>query len=145
VAFEIRTERNAPINVRLKRAWIFECHRRIAMVTKSPLIQACAAASLLLLAAGAACAQSSSSDPLSTRPYARKSTIDALGVSNHSIYSEPEFRASPNPSDLPGYSGSSTPDGGGAPFTGTENYPPGANGPEAPGAPGSATIGQAAD
>jgi hypothetical protein len=112
------------------------------MVTKSPLIQACIAASLLVLAAGAAGAQSYS-DPLSTRPYARKSTIDALGTSNSSIYSEPVFRASPNASDVPGYSGSSTPDGGNGPFTGTENYPPGANGPQAPGAPGSATTGQA--
>jgi hypothetical protein len=115
------------------------------MVIKSALVQACAAVSLLLLAAGGAWAQSSAPDPLSTRPYARKSTIDALGTANRSIYSEPEFRATPNASDVPGYSGSSIPDGGGAPFTGTENYPPGANGPQAPGAVGSATMGQAGD
>jgi hypothetical protein len=144
VTFEISTERTALINVRWKRARIFACHRRIAMVIKSALVQACAV-SLLLLAAGGAWAQSSAPDPLSTRPYARKSTIDALGTANRSIYSEPEFRATPNASDVPGYSGSSIPDGGGGPFTGTENYPPGANGPQAPGAVGSATMGQAGD
>jgi hypothetical protein len=113
------------------------------MITRSSLIPTCTAASLLLLATGAACAQSYPSDPLSTRPYARKSAIDALATSNPSIYSEPEFRAIPKASDVPGYSGSSMPDVDAAPFTGTENYPPGANGPEAPGAPGSATMGQA--
>jgi hypothetical protein len=115
----------------------------LAMVTKSVFLQACTVASLLLLAAGGAGAQSSTSDPLNTRPYARKSTIDALATANRSIYSEPVFRATPNASDGPGYSGSSIPEAGVAPFTGTENYPPGANGPEAPGAAGSATMGQA--
>ena len=113
------------------------------MVTRSALVQACTAASLLLLTAVGACAQSSVSDTRSTGTYARKSTIDALGVSDPSIYSEPTFRASPNAGDVPGYSGSSTPEGTSAPFTGTENYPPGAPGPEAPGAPSNGTQGQA--
>jgi hypothetical protein len=114
------------------------------MVAKSSLIQACATASLLLLTAGAACAQSSANDQTNSRPYARKSTIDALGVSNTSVYSNPAFRVSPRPSDVPGYSGSSTSGVDNVPFTGTENYPPGANGPQAPGnTGGSSTFGQA--
>jgi hypothetical protein len=55
------------------------------------------------------------------------SVVQALATSDPAILSNPDFTVDP---DLAGTRGSN---GGAADPTGTENYPPGANGPEATG------------
>ena len=73
----------------------------------------------------------------------------ALGTANVATYSNPNFReeAQQSPSTGEGFSGSSQPPG--APPTlwnGTENWPPGSNGPVPPGAPSNGSdMGQAGD
>jgi hypothetical protein len=64
-------------------------------------------------------------------------TVNALGTSNVAVYSNPAYReeARGAPNDE-GFSGSSQPSSApAAPWTGTENWPAGANGPVPPGAP----------
>ena len=95
----------------------------------------------MALLAAAACAPMNSA---STSPTdGRLSTVDALGESNTAVYSNPVFTRNAEPAIRDGFSGSTVPPTGGPLFTGTENYPPGANGPEAPGSQASgSTMGQ---
>jgi hypothetical protein len=102
---------------------------------KQLLLASCAALASMTLAAGAASAQYATSI-YPTAP-ARQSWVDALGVGNAAVYSNPVFGANPRvviPYNVnEGFSGSSMPPASAVPLTGTENYPPGANGPEPPG------------
>lgn len=103
-----------------------------------------------LLAMGAACAQSTPPANVaatSGAASARQAAVYSLRVSNPAVYSMPEFRpTSYPPADTSGLSGSSEPPGAAVQFTGTETFPPGASGTQAPGAGASgSTIGQAGD
>jgi hypothetical protein len=119
-------------------------------VKRYVLSRLCTLAALSLLAAVAACAQSAptaGTDTPAAASLAQHSAIESLSISNPAVYSMPEFRPAPyssNSSNADGFSGSSEPPAAVAPFTGTETFPPGASGTEAPGAGASgSTIGQA--
>lgn len=99
-----------------------------------------ALAGITLLAA--ACAPMNSASYNSSTD-GRISTVDALGESNTAVYSNPVFTKSAEPAVRDGFSGSTLPPREGPLFTGTEYYPVGANGPEAPGSQATgSTMGQ---
>ena len=103
------------------------------MRNQSLVLHILAAASLVSLAACGSSEQAAS-DGGYYGVNGADQTVNALATSNTAVYSNPAFRVETRAPDDQGFSGSSTPSG--APpvyWTGTENYPPGANGPEAPG------------
>lgn len=104
------------------------------MRNQSLVLHLLAAASLASLAACGSSEQAASDRGYYGRNGADQ-TVSALATSNMALYSNPAFRAETReaPNDQ-GLSGSST--ASGVPpvyWTGTENYPPGANGTEVPG------------
>lgn len=115
------------------------------MRKQSLVLHLLAAASLASLAA---CGSSEQTATGYYGPNGADQAVDALQTSNPAVYSNPAYRAQTRevPNDQ-GFSGSSTP--GGTPpvyWSGTENFPPGANGPEAPGGQASgSTLGQVGD
>jgi hypothetical protein len=111
------------------------------MRNQSLVLNLLAAASLVSLAACGSSEQAASEN-------GADQTVRALGVSNTATYSDPNYREETR--EVPneqGFSGSSQPSGlPPAYWTGTENFPPGANGAEAPGGQASGSnIGQAGD
>lgn len=120
------------------------------MAKRSILPRLRSAGAFALLSMVAACAQSAShanAPATSGAASARQAAVYSLRVSNPAVYSMPEFRPTAYPpSDTSGLSGSSEPPGAAVQFTGTETFPPGASGTQAPGAGASgSTIGQAGD
>lgn len=116
------------------------------MSMRSALFPLCAAAAVIA-AAGSASAQNVVSTPPADAGYAGvQSQTNALITSNPAAYSNPVFRSGPPAPINEAYSGSSLPPAPRAHWTGTETNPPGANGPEMPGAQANgSTMGQAAD
>jgi len=111
------------------------------MRNQSLVLHLLAAASLASLAACGSSEQSASEN-------GANQTVRALGTSNMATYSDPTYREETR--EVPneqGLSGSSQPSGPPPVYwNGTENYPPGANGAEAPGGQASGSnIGQAGD
>lgn len=108
------------------------------MRDQSLVLHLLAAASLVSLAACGSSEQAASDHYYGAN--GADQTVNALGTSDVSLYSNPLFRAEtrevPNDEAL---SGSSTPAAPPVYWTGTENWPAGANGPELRGATGSSS------
>jgi hypothetical protein len=117
------------------------------MSMRSAMLRLCTTSGLVLAAYGGAWAQTAVVEAPPEASYSGpQAQIKALDTSNPATYSNPDFRTSPRGSINDGFSGSSVPPVATAPWTGTENSPPGASGPEEPGALASgSTTGQAAD
>ena len=94
----------------------------------------------LSLLAAAACAPMNSASNGGPSPNGVQSTVDAIGESNGAVYSNSLFTRNATPVVRDGFSGSTMPPSGGPLFTGTETYPPGALGPEAPGSQASGSM-----
>lgn len=69
-----------------------------------------------------------------------RSQIKALVTSNPATYSNRLFTAPPAVNPRDGFSGSSVPPPVVAPWTSSATYPPGANGPQAPGGQASGSM-----
>jgi hypothetical protein len=117
------------------------------MSMRSAVLRLCTTSGLVLAASGGAWAQTAVVEAPPEASYSGlQAQINSLDTSNPATYSNPDFRTPPPVSTSDGFSGSSVPPTATAPWTGTENFPPGANGPEEPGAGASgSTTGQAAD
>jgi hypothetical protein len=109
-------------------------------MNKQLLLAAGAALTAVSLTAGAALAQNARAYLPTAYPSApaRQAWIDALRVGNDAVYANPDFGVNPRiaiPYNVnEGFSGSSMPPASAVPLTGTENFPPGANGAEPAGA-----------